>query len=66
MHPPISLGLSWSSESLCLLLLVIASPRWLSGDWEFGDHPAELVDGPTQVVSGCGRFTVMECQRISP
>ena len=21
---------------------------------EFGDHPAELVDDPTQVVSGCG------------
>jgi hypothetical protein len=24
VHPPFSLGLSWSSESLCLLLLVIA------------------------------------------
>ena len=30
------------------------SPRRLGGDWEFGDHPAELVDDPTQVVSGCG------------
>ena len=33
---------------------------------ELGDHPAEIVDDPTQVVSGCRRFTVMECQRISP
>ena len=33
---------------------------------ELGDHPAELVDDPTQVVSGCGRLTVMECRRISP
>ena len=32
----------------------LPSPRWLGGDWELGDHPAELVDDPTQVVSGCG------------
>jgi len=33
---------------------------------EIGDHPVELVDGPTQVVSGCGWFTAMECRRINP
>ena len=30
-----------------------------------GDHPVELVDDPSHGVSGCGRFTAMECQRIS-
>ena len=62
---PFSLDLSWSSESLCLLLLVIAITEQLGGDWELGDHPAELVDDPSHDVSGCGRFTAMECQRIS-
>ena len=65
MHPAFSLGLSWSSESLCLLLLVIAI-TWEFGDREFGDHPTELVDDPSRLVSGCGQFTMTECQRISP
>ena len=33
---------------------------------ELGDHPVELVDDPTQLVSGCGRFTEPEWQRINP
>ena len=37
----------------------------LGGDWELGDHLAELVDDPSHVVSGCGRFAAMECRRIS-
>ena len=36
----------------------------LGGDWEFGDHPVELVDDPTQLVSGCGRFTEPKWQRF--
>ena len=37
-------------------------PDGSGGDWELGDHPTELVDDPTQVVSGYGRFTMIECQ----
>ena len=33
---------------------------------ELGDHPTELVDDLGHGVSGCGRFTMMECRRISP
>jgi hypothetical protein len=42
------------------------TPRWLSGDWKLDDHPAELMDDPSRLVSGYGRFTVIECRRISP
>ena len=38
----------------------------LGGDWELGDPPTKLVDDPSHIVSGYGRFTMMECQRISP
>jgi len=30
------------------------SPRCLDGDRELGDHPTELVDDPTHLVSGLG------------
>jgi hypothetical protein len=29
------------------------TPRWLGGDWKLGDHPTELVDDPSRLVSGC-------------
>ena len=43
----------------------LPSPRWLGGDWELGDHLVELVDDPTQVVSGCGRFTAMGVKELT-
>jgi hypothetical protein len=64
VHPPFSLGLFRSSESLCLLLFMIGTIH--HGGIELGDLLEVIVRGPSHVVSGCGRFTALKQQRISP
>jgi hypothetical protein len=45
VHLPFLLGLTRSSESLCLFLLVIVSPIRLGDNRELGCHPMKVMGG---------------------
>jgi hypothetical protein len=53
VHPFFSLGLVRSSESLCLLLLMVGIIRQLGDDWELDDLSVAIVRGPTHDVNNC-------------